>query len=118
MTATRRISLALLVALTPALAQAAERITSREGFLSAVEGRTLSRTGISLSVLPDGRITGSALGASVSGSWDWQSGWFCRKLAWGSREWARDCQLVQIEGDRIIFTAGKGAGDQAVLTIR
>lgn len=100
----------------PVLA-AADRITSREGFLSAVEGKALSRLGITLIVSPGGEIGGRAFGSGVSGSWDWQAGWFCRTLAWADRQWPRNCQLVQIDGNRIIFTADKGQGDRAVLTI-
>lgn len=99
------------------LAASAERITSREGFVDAVEGRQLSRLGITLVVSPTGQIGGRAFGRKVSGSWEWQAGWFCRTLAWGNQSWPYNCQLVQIDGNRITFTADKGRGDRAQLTI-
>lgn len=113
----RPLALALILTALP-LAAMAERVTSREAFLQAVEGRSLTRFGITLAVLPSGQISGRAFGNTVSGTWDWQAGWFCRTLAWGNRTWPRNCQLVEIEDGSIVFTADKGRGDRARLSIR
>ena len=108
---------AILTALLsgPALA---ERITSRDAFLSLVDQRRLTTIGVTLVVTPDGRIGGSAFGSDVRGDWTWDSGWFCRTLAWGSRSWPRNCQLVERTGDALRFTSDKGTGDTATLRIR
>ena len=109
---------AILAALVLPSGAWAERVTSREDFVALVQGRDLTTTGITLQVAPDGAIGGRAFGRAVSGTWQWDKGWFCRTLAWGSRDWPLNCQLVEHEGGRIVFTADKGAGDRATLTIR
>ncbi|MCF3973810.1 dihydrodipicolinate reductase [Paracoccus salsus] len=111
-------ALALAAAIALPQAAQAERVTSRDDFLSLVEQRQLTRMGISLQVMPDGRIGGRAFGREVRGSWEWRSGWFCRTLGWGDRQWPLDCQLVERSGDRLTFTSGKGAGDKATLRLR
>lgn len=111
------LALAAGMLIPPTIAQA-ERVTSRDEFLGLVQNRSLTTLGVSLTVMPDGRIGGRAFGQAVRGSWDWQAGWFCRTLGWGTREWARDCQLVTRDGDRLTFTSDKGAGDSATLSIR
>lgn len=97
---------------------AAERVTTRDAFLGLVDGRNLTSTGITLRVTPDGRIGGRAFGREVRGTWEWNSGWFCRTLGWGSREWPLNCQLVVRDGQRLIFTSDKGAGDRAALRLQ
>lgn len=99
----------------PALA---ERVTTRDAFLGLVQNRDLTAIGITLNVTPDGRIGGSAFGREVRGTWTWQSGWFCRTLGWGTREWPLNCQLVVQDGNRLVFTSDKGAGDRATLSLR
>ena len=108
---------AALLALTVAPALA-ERITSRDDFVQAVDQRRLTTLGVALVVTPGGRIGGSAFGSDVTGDWTWDKGWFCRTLAWGSRSWPRNCQLVERTGDALRFTSDKGTGDTATLRIR
>lgn len=99
-------------------AAVADRVTTRDEFIGLVQQRSLTTVGVSLSVQPDGRIGGRAFGRDVQGSWDWQSGWFCRTLGWGQREWPLNCQLVTRDGNKLTFTSDKGNGDSATLTIR
>lgn len=106
------------VLITVPLSAMAERVTSRANFVALVEGRDLSAFGVTMRVAGDGRIGGRAFGRDVTGTWEWNKGWFCRTLAWGSREWPLDCQLVEYEGNAVVFTADKGAGDRAALTLR
>ena len=110
-------ALASLCLTAPALADLS-RITDRSTFLSHVQGRDLTRLGISLRVLPDGAITGRALGRDVTGTWAWESGLFCRTLAAGNRQWGRNCQVVSIDGNSIRFQADEGTGDIADFRIR
>lgn len=107
---------AALLAAAPAVAQEAKPITNRDAFVSLVEGRDLTRLGISLNVTRDGRITGRALGRPVSGTWEWQGNYFCRVLKWGGKVIdAYNCQAVQLEGAGLRFTSDRGAGDSARL---
>ena len=109
---------AMLIAL-PAAA-AAQTVTDRALFVSLVEGRTLTQRllGVALRVTGDGRIAGEAMGGTVTGSWSWQDGYFCREMAWGDRVFPLDCQRVDLDGDLVTFTADRGAGDDATLRLR
>jgi hypothetical protein len=73
---------------------------------------------ITLQVLGDGEVTGSALGWGVTGTWAWQDGYFCRELNWGGDPIPYNCQLVEINNDLIRFTVDQGAGQDAVFRLR
>lgn len=103
----------------PAMADFAP-VTSRDEFLSIIEGREL-RLGlfsIRLNVKPDGTIEGSAMGWGVTGTWDWQDGYFCREMDWSGQTIPFNCQLVEVREDRVRFTVDKGAGDEATFSLR
>ena len=106
-----------LAAAGPAWADLA-RITERSGFLAAVEGRELSRLGVSLRIAPDGSIAGRALGRDVTGTWAWEDGMFCRTLEAGDRQFARNCQVVSAGDGSIRFQADQGTGDIADFRLR
>jgi hypothetical protein len=93
-------------------------VESAERFVALTEGRDLRRFGVRLSVLPDGRIEGRAFGARVTGTWTWQGDHFCREMSWSGDTIGHDCQQVERRGDTLRFTADRGAGDAAELTLR
>ncbi len=120
----RPLALAVLAALassvftaTPAAAELS-RITDRAAFVATVQGRELSRLGISLRVSPDGTIAGRALGRDVTGAWSWERGLFCRTLDAGDRQFPRNCQVVSADARNIRFHADEGTGDIADFRIR
>jgi hypothetical protein len=111
--------LALLVAVSsPAIAADYVRVTDRGAFVSLVSGKSLTSLGVSLKVSPSGSIGGSAFGSTVTGTWTWNNGYFCRTLKAASRSFPLNCQLVQTKAGRIRFVADKGKGDTADLKIR
>jgi hypothetical protein len=115
----RVIILALLATFaSPAMAEDYVRVTDRGTFVSLVNGKNLTSLGISLRVSPSGSIGGSAFGSTVTGSWTWSNGYFCRTLKGGGRTFARNCQVVQRKGNRLRFIADQGAGQSADLRIR
>jgi hypothetical protein len=115
----RLFMLALFATLaSPAMAEDYARVTDRGAFVNLVGGRSLTSLGVSLNVSPSGSISGRAFGSAVTGTWTWSNGYFCRTLKAGSRVFARNCQLVQRQGNSIRFIADKGAGDTADLRIR
>jgi len=116
--------IACLLILTFPLAAAAngfQPVRDKGDFLTLVKDRVL-RIGLynlSLNVLPDGRIEGSALGWKITGSWDWKDGYFCREMDWSGYPVKYNCQLVEALGDeRMRFTVDQGAGDSAVFRLR
>ena len=58
-------------------------VSSRDAFVSLIDGRELRRFGITLTVTADGQIVGRAFGYDVVGAWEWEDGYFCRDLFWG-----------------------------------
>jgi hypothetical protein len=57
-------------------------------------------------------------GSTVTGTWTWTNGYFCRTLKAASRSFSLNCQLVQTKAGRIRFVADRGKGDTADLKIR
>ena len=95
-----------------------QRIDEREGFVSLVKDRSLTRLGIRLKVGHDGTITGRAFGRKVTGDWSWNGGYFCRDLYVGGDELGPNCQMVQVQGNTMRFTSDKGQGIYADLRLK
>jgi hypothetical protein len=108
----------LATLISPAMADDYTRVTDRGDFVTLVGGKSLTSLGVTLRVSPSGSISGRAFGSTVSGSWTWNNGYFCRTLKAGSRSFALNCQVVQKKGKLLRFIADKGAGDKADLRIR
>ncbi|WP_262876198.1 dihydrodipicolinate reductase [Roseicyclus sediminis] len=102
----------------PARSEAFSVVSSRDTFVSLVQGRELRRFGIRLTVTPDGEIVGRAFGTPVTGQWDWDGGYFCRDLFFGQEDLGFNCQLVQVNGETLRFTTDQGQGIYADLTLR
>ena len=111
----------LLAAPVSAAANDFQPIKDKDDFLSLIQNRELRITlyNLSLNVLPDGKIKGSALGWDITGSWQWQDGYFCRQMDWSGMEIDYNCQLVEASGaERMRFTVDKGTGDSATFKLR
>lgn len=109
--------IALLIT-TPAYAEGFSIVRERQGFVSIIDGRDLTRFGIKLKVTPEGSIRGRAFGRDVRGAWQWRSGYFCRSLYWGSLDLGPNCQAVKVDGGTIRFISDRGEGDHADLNLR
>lgn len=111
---------AAALVLTAGAAHAFERVSDLSTFNSLMAGKQLRLGiyGLTLNVTPDGRITGSAVGYGVTGSWSWQDGYFCRQMDWSGTEIPYNCQLVEVRGSQVRFTTDRGAGDNAVFNLR
>ena len=106
---------------TPAAAQDFEPVTELGTFVDLLDGRELrlGLFGIALQVTPDGRIEGEARGDTVTGTWVWEDGYFCREMAWGDTPIPYNCQLVEARGERQMrFTTDRGAGESASFNLR
>ena len=113
--------LTLLATPVSAVANDFEPVRDQGEFLKLVQDRVL-RSGLydlAISLMPDGRIEGSALGWQITGQWQWQDGYFCREMDWSGTPIAYNCQLVEVQGgDKLRFTVDRGAGDAAVFRLR
>jgi len=114
----------LAAAFTPAAlpAQAFERITDAQQFTQLIDGRALTRFGITLEVSADGaasgQISGRGFGYPVTGAWRWDQGFFCRDLDWGGSDLGFNCQAVLLDGQRLRFVSDQGQGDHADFRLR
>lgn len=116
-----RAALALILSFfltIPALAEGFDQVTERDRFVSLIEGRDLTRFGITVNVTPDSQITGRAFGQDVSGAWRWSKGYFCRDLFWGTRDLGPNCQAVKVQGSTLRFISDQGSGRFADLYLR
>ncbi|MCR9110457.1 dihydrodipicolinate reductase [Marivita sp. XM-24bin2] len=105
--------------LVPQVAQAElKRIEDKSEFMQMVQGKTLSRPLVRLTVTADGRITGRGVTWDVTGSWDWKNGFFCRDLNWGGDDLGYNCQAVLANGSEMRFIADQGAGQSADFRLR
>lgn len=105
----------------PAVANEFQAVRDESRFLELIEGRELRLGvyGISIRVNPDGKIDGEALGWGVTGTWNWDDGYFCRELDWSGTSIPFNCQLVEARGDsEMRFTVDRGAGDSASFRLR
>jgi hypothetical protein len=117
-----RLFIAIWVALSVALpaavsADSFRMLDDRAEFISAVEGRKLTRFGIELDVTASGQIVGRAFGRPVSGAWRWRDGYFCRDLFWGQRDLGPNCQAVLLDGNTMRFVSDRGTGEFADLRL-
>ncbi len=103
-------------------AQAFERVTEAQEFTQLIEGRALTRFGITLEVSAEeaasGQITGRGFGYPVSGAWRWEQGFFCRDLDWGGSDLGFNCQAVLRDGATVRFVSDQGQGDHADFRLR
>lgn len=112
----KQISLFTTLCLMMAGAAQAElrKVNTYDEFISFVQGKTLKRPLVELTVTTDGRIEGRGMRWPVEGTWRWQDGYFCREIYWGGDPLGYNCQEVRALGDRIRFTSDKGSGRSAV----
>lgn len=101
----------------PAMAEFA-KVNDAETFRALINGKTLTRPLIRLTVSPSGKIDGTGASWEVEGEWRWQNGYFCRDLRWGGTDLGYNCQEVRVKGNKIRFTSDKGTGDFADFRIR
>lgn len=111
-------ALLLLGLAVPAMAEGFAPVTQRDRFVALIEGRDLTRFGITINVTPDGQIKGRAFGRDVTGAWRWNGDYFCRDLYWGKMDLGPNCQAVRVQGNTLRFISDQGAGQFADLSLK
>ena len=96
------------------------RITTEQEFREKVVGKRLTNKDGYVIVQEDGTMTG-AFGKEgkhkLTGTWTWEGQHYCRTVKTGSKDYGRDCQVVEMSGDRFTFTRKKGKGKRSVWKI-
>jgi len=110
---------AFLFSVVASGAMAFDKVETRAQLMDLIGDKTIGiwLYGLKLNVRDSGKITGRAVGGKITGDWTWEDGYFCRTMYWGDREIPYNCQLVEIDGNKIRFTVDKGAGDDATFRI-
>ncbi len=108
---------AMILTAVPALAEY-QTVTSRSEFVTLMAGKSLTRPLVKLQVTPDGQISGMGAAWPVTGSWTWEDGYLCRRIAWGGDDLGYNCQAVEADGAIVRITSDKGQGDSAKFTLR
>lgn len=111
-------SLAAVLAFSTAAFADFQKVSNQSDFVSAVNGKRLTRPLVELVVTSGGGISGTGVIWDVSGNWTWENGYFCRSLEWGGDDLGYNCQEVALKGSRIRFTSDKGGGQSADFTLR
>lgn len=113
------LSATLITFVLPQMAMAdLKRVEDKAEFVDLVEGKTLLRPMVRLTVKPDGKITGRGVAWDVTGSWKWNDGYFCRDLNWGGDDLGFNCQTVLADGSSMRFISDQGAGASADFRLR
>ena len=112
--------LSLVLAVFASSASAQDRIFDSATFLDSVLDKTLGLAlfGVRLRIYEDGRIEGKGFGRLVTGLWRWEEGYFCRTLAWGTRDLGPNCQEVVLDFGKIEFTSDRGTGRSARFSLK
>ncbi|MGH1414246.1 MAG: hypothetical protein ACRBB0_12195 [Pelagimonas sp.] len=106
--------LALAIGAGPALAEGFTPISTIDSFQALAIGKTLYLGETTATVHTGGTMTVVFKGKEISGTWEWQDGYFCRVLA--SYSTKADCQLWEHDGHDFRITRDKGAGQAFVYT--
>ena len=77
-----------------------------------VERRLSSKHGYSM-VHEDGTLSGDFGGEALTGTWSWDSKYFCRTAKLGSKKFPPNCQTVTVTGDKVTFGRNKGLGKKS-----
>ena len=111
------IFVALMGFAAPAFAEF-ETIKTRADFMSAVNGKTLTRPFVKIRLSSNGAITGKGASWDVTGKWSWKGNYLCRSLNWGGDDLGYNCQEIKVKGATMRITSDKGTGQSADFRLR
>ncbi|PYG28264.1 hypothetical protein [Pelagimonas varians] len=109
-------TLALMLLTTSALAQDFDRIDSEPEFRALALDKTLYLGDTQVTVHDKGAMTVVFKGKEITGTWQWEDGFFCRILK--SYSTKADCQLWEYDGTDFRIARDKGNGQAFVYTVQ
>ena len=95
------------------------RIASEDEYRNTIVGKSItSKDKKTISTThADGTMTGKSNGNKVVGTWTWEDGFFCREGKAGGQAFDRDCQMIEISGNKLKITRNKGNGKEEYLQL-
>ena len=105
----RRITLFLAAFAAPAFAES--QIVTEKDFRDTVVGKPI-RLGpdVVFTINADNTISGDVDGRSATGTWNFDDGFWCRKII-VEDVFTEDCQLWVVDGEDLIITRDRGRGE-------
>ena len=113
------ITAALSVFSSAALAQNWTHVTTKDTFVAAVKGKTLSSDFGTAKIRPNGKGSGKTTRGAYKLNWVWDNGRYCRNFRFGSNEpTGTICARIDIDGDKIRFSNLSGNQQVSVWTMK
>lgn len=103
---------------TSATASDYKRISKKSEYLSIVADKKTFADWGWLIATSDGTLMGEINGEAAQGKWDWEGGFWCRTISFGSTTMSRNCQSIHVSGNKLVAIRDKGTGDQVHMTIK
>ena len=89
-------------------------ITSESVFTEEVVDQYFGDDGGKSIAKSDGTIEGDFGGQKLSGTWQWQDGYFCRTSTLGDLDIGSDCLVIEVTDKQMRLTLGKGEGPSII----
>ena len=89
-------------------------ITSESVFIEEVVDQYFGDDGGKSIAKSDGTIEGDFGGQKLSGTWQWQDGYFCRTSTLGDLDIGSDCLVIEVTDKQMRLTLGKGEGPSII----
>lgn len=118
---TTAIFLSLSVALPTMASADYKRIRKAADFNAHVVGKKITFDGGWGIVHADGKTHGQVTRPKKNkyyGAWTWSRGYYCRNLVIGGTETGTNCQLVEVDGNKLRLTRDKGKGRVTEATMK
>lgn len=89
-----------------------KRLTTEAEYRSAVAGKTVVTESSTVKIRKNGRLTGKTKGGDkITGAWAWRGQFWCRTVKVAGVDRGTDCQLVEVDGNKIRGTRNQGKGE-------
>ena len=95
-----------------------EKIETEAEINSLIVGKNLIYKSCNIVLEENGKMSGKCGDSKAKGNWQFKNGLVCREIMIGKKEFDPDCQLYEIDGNKLKITRNSGKGDPAIWKIR
>ena len=111
--------LAVALMAAPALADNFKRITTEAEFIEKVANKKVTWDNGQGKVDARGNTSGRlADGTKYRGKWKFIKGFYCSNLVINKKELGTNCQVAEIDGNKLRLTRDQGKGKRTVFTLK